>query len=230
MGGQSSKALLSRDEDARAFLHIAPSERDAFRFATIGLNLPDGQSYFTPWDLLAEVRSFMEHPNYVVLVGITRGLWRGPSDKWVPLLTTDTAKEFEAICSSNAGSRAHLVLCAVTSIGHRFLFYCKLLTTLDLSGPTAVTSIGDSFLEGCSSLTTIDLSGLTAVTSIDGSFLFRCSSLQTINMSGLTAVTSIGTNFIEGCTSLTTVNMSPAIAALPQTSHLLKIMRASRQV
>ena len=82
------------------------------------LNLPEDESFFTPWDLLAEVKSFMEQLNYVVLVGTT---WRGPSVKWVPLLTEDIAKEFRAIRFLNAGSHAHLVLRGVISIGDEFL-------------------------------------------------------------------------------------------------------------
>ena len=159
----------SEDDDSRAFSHIAPSDRDAFRFATIGLNLPEDEAWFATWHLMAETRAFLEELNYAILEGNASG------DKWVLLQTTDIEKEFKAICSSSGGSRARLTarsgLTTVASIGNNFLFQCSNLTAIDLSGLTAVTSIGDWFLAGCPNLTVIDLSGLKAVTSIGHRFL-----------------------------------------------------------
>ena len=154
----------SEDDDSRAFSHIAPSDRDAFRFATIGLNLPEDEAWFATWHLMAETRAFLEELNYAILEGTASG------DKWVLLQTTDIEKEFKAICSSSGGSRARLTarsgLTAVTSIGIDFLADCSNLTAIDLSGLTAVASIGHSFLAGCSSLTSVNVSGLPASSGI----------------------------------------------------------------
>ena len=206
------------DDNLRAFSHIAPADREALRFATMALNLPEDEAWFVTWDLMAETKSYMEEPNYAILEGTLSG------NTWVPLQTTDIEREIKAICASNATSCVHVVLsnlegteipddflrdcdqlvsCVVrsskvTSIGHNVLRGCSSLTSIDMSGLTAVTSIGDGFLRECSSLASIDMSGLTAVTSIGYGFLSECSSLTSIDMSGLTAVTSVGDYFLAG--------------------------------
>jgi len=98
------------DDDLRAFSRIAPADRDAFRFATMSLNLPDHEAWFITWDVMAEIKSHMEESeskNYVLL--------EGPSgNKWAPLRTTDIKKdlpeELKAILISSPSSRMHLVL------------------------------------------------------------------------------------------------------------------------
>ena len=47
-----------------------------------------------------------------------------------------------------------------------YLYGCRELKELDLSGLQNVTSIGDSFLAFCSGLKELDLSGLQNVTTI----------------------------------------------------------------
>ena len=202
----------SGDDDSRAFSRIAPSDRDAFRFATIGLNLPEDEAWFATWHLMAETRAFLEELNYAILEGTASG------DKWVLLQTTDIEREFKAICSSSGGSRARLVLCAVASTGFGFLAQCSNLTAIDLSGLTALTSIGDGFLADCLNLTAVDLSGLTAVTSIGLFFLFQCSNLTAVDLSGLTAVASIGDQFLAGCSNLTAVDLS-GLTAVASIGH-----------
>ena len=151
------------------------------------------------WDLLAETRSHMEEPNYVILEGTPSG------NTWIPLQTTDIELEINAICASSATLRVHLVLSDLeeTRIPDGFLRNCnQLVSCVVLERCSKVTAIGADFLS-YSSLTSINMSGLIAVTSIDHNFLSGCSSLTSINMSLLTAVTSIGNNFLRGCLSLT---------------------------
>ena len=222
---------MEQGDDLGAFSHIAPADREAFRFATMALNLPEHEAWFMTWDLLAETRSHMEEPNYVILEGAPSG------NTWVPLQTTDINQiniQINAICASSATSRVHLVLsdleetrihddfllncdqlvscvvrCSkVTAIGIRCFHFCSSLTSLDISGLTSVTSIGDFFLHECRSLTSFNMSGLTALTSIGGSFLCKCRLLTSIGMSGLTAVTSIRGNFLYECKLLTSIDMS----------------------
>ena len=194
-------------ESLHEFSHIAPADRNAFRFATMALNLPDHETWFITWDIMAEIKSHMDAPffNYVILME------PASDDTWVPLRTTDFQKEIRAICAASPNSRIHLVLSDLgetKKIPHDFLRSCSQLVSVNMSGLTAVTSIGGSFCYGCSSLTSVNMSGLTAVTSIGGTFCYRCSSLTSVNMSGLTAVTSIGDTFCYQCSSLTSVNMS----------------------
>ena len=218
-------------DDLGAFSHMVPADREAFRFATMALNLPEHEAWFMTWDLLAETRSHMEEPNYVILEGAPSG------NTWVPLQTTDIPREINAICASSATSRVHLVLsdlketrirddflrecdqlvscvvrCSkVTAIGIRCFHFCSSLTSLDISGLTSVTSIGSNFLRGCSSLTSIDMSGFTSVTSIGDFFLFKCSSLASLDMSGLTVLTGY---FLYECLSLTSLDMSGLTAVI----------------
>ena len=67
------------------------------------------------------------------------------------------------------------------------------------------------------------LSDLGETKKIPDGFLRSCSQLVSVNMSGLTAVTSIGDGFLAGCPNLTAIDMSPAMASLPQASHLLQL-------
>lgn len=59
----------------------------------------------------------------------------------------------------------------VTSIGSSFLYYCRSLTSVDLSGLVNVTSIGTSFLAYCSSLTTLIMGAKTPPTLGNYAFL-----------------------------------------------------------
>ena len=93
-------------------------------------------------------------------------------------------------------------------IGNGFLYYCKNLTTIDLSSLLHVIQIGDSFLSCCSNLATIDLSPLLHVTQIGDYFLSRCSNLTTIDLSALSQVAQIGNCFLSWCSNLTTIDLS----------------------
>jgi hypothetical protein len=93
----------------------------------------------------------------------------------------------------------------VQIIRAKFLFVCKSLIYVDLSGLSRVTKIGDHFLEDCESLTNIDLSGLSSITQIGDYFLSFCKSLINLDLSGLSNVTQIGNDFLFNCVSLTEI-------------------------
>jgi len=73
----------------------------------------------------------------------------------------------------------------VTSIGYRFLYNCRSLTSLNLSGLTNVTTIGRRFLDGHYEnrppLTALDLSGMKNLTQIGEYFLCEIE-LETLKM------------------------------------------------
>eukprot|EP01064_Diplonema_japonicum_P025431 TRINITY_DN36856_c0_g1_i1.p1 TRINITY_DN36856_c0_g1~~TRINITY_DN36856_c0_g1_i1.p1 ORF type:complete len:485 (+),score=19.09 TRINITY_DN36856_c0_g1_i1:42-1496(+) len=98
-------------------------------------------------------------------------------------------------------------LCNVVTICNSFLYGCRALVSVELSGLN-IESIGSDVLYCCTSLKSVDLSTCTRVKSIGNSFLFSARSLTCVDMSSLCSVETIGSGFLVSCSSLTFLDLS----------------------
>lgn len=113
-----------------------------------------------------------------------------------------------------AGEFAHIEMVDLSSlalhvrkVGDFFLYGCRMLKTIDVTGFQFVTVIGFAFLGGCSSLREIDLSPLSNVVSVGGNFLHSCTGLQELDLTPLSNVVDLGSHFLAGCTGLRKVKL-----------------------
>jgi hypothetical protein len=92
----------------------------------------------------------------------------------------------------------------VSSIGNFFLAGYVKIISLGLRSLKNLEVIKEGFIFACRDLRSVDLSGIENVSSIldQGSFLANCPSLESVDLTPLKNVTSIGDGFLHGCKNL----------------------------
>ena len=91
------------------------------------------------------------------------------------------------------------------TVGDRFFFAARSLTSVDFRGLSALQTVGDRFFYEASALTSVDFRGLSALTTVGKLFFCDARSLTSLDFRGLSALTTVGHYFCDYAFALTSI-------------------------